>query len=73
MVDGESIVNDFTDDDLHLASMYSSNSSESEGDVNVLEGDKSLENSGVTNNNHTNDAIEDEMTTMMFASSFLST
>ena len=46
----------------------------SEGDA--LEGDNSLENcsnSGLTNNDHTNDAIEDEMTTMTFASSFQST
>ena len=74
MVDDESFVDDFTDDDLNLASTYSSSSSESEGDA--LEGDNSLENcsnSGMTNNNHTNDAIEDETTTMTFASSFLST
>ena len=54
--------------------MHSSSSSESEGDA--LEGNYSLENcsnSGATNNNHTNDAIEDEMTTMTFASSLLST
>ena len=74
MVDDESIADDFTDDDLDLASIHSSSSSESEGDV--LEGDHSLENcsnSGATNNNHTNDAIEDETTTVMFASSFQST
>ena len=60
MVDDESVVNDFTDDGFDLASMHSSNSSKIKGDV--LEGDFSLENcsnSGVTNNNHTNDAIED--------------
>ena len=54
MVDDKSIVNDFTDDDLDLASMHSPSSSESEGDA--LEGDNSLEtccNSGATNNNHT--------------------
>ena len=73
MVDDEPIVNDFTDDDLALASIHSSSSSKSEGDAL---GDNSLENcgnSGLTNNNHTNDAIEDEMTTMTFASSFQST
>ena len=62
------------DDDLTLASIHSSSSSKSEGDA--LEGNNSLEkcsNSGVTNNDHTNGAIEDEMTTMMFASSFQST
>ena len=74
MVDDEPIVNDFTDDDLALASIHSSSSSKSEGDA--LEGDNSLENcsnSGLTNNDHTHDAIEDEMTTMTFASSFQST
>ena len=74
MVDDEPIVNDFTDDDLALASIHSSNISESEGDA--LEADNSLENCGkcgLTNNDHTNDAIEDEMTTMTFASSFQST
>ena len=74
MVDDEPIVNDFTDDDLALASIHSSSSSKSEGDA--LEGGNSLENcsnSGLTNNDHTNDAIEDEMTTMTFASSLQST
>ena len=68
MVDDKSIVDDFTDDDLALASIHSSSSSGSEGDA--LEGNNSLENcsnSGATNNDHTNDAIEDEMTTTMFA------
>ena len=66
MVDEKSIVNDFTDDDLALASIHSSSSSKSEGDA--LEGNNSLENysnSGATNNDHTNDAIEDEMMTMI--------
>ena len=48
-------------------------SSESKGDV--LEGKESLENygiSGETHNNHTNDAKQDEMTTVMFASSLQS-
>ena len=74
MVDDESIVDGFTDDDLDLASMHSSSGSKSEGDA--LEGDNSLEscsNSGATKNNHTNDAIEDEATTTMFTSLFLST
>ena len=74
MVDDKSTVADFTDDYLDLASMHSSNISESEGDA--LEGDNSLENcsnSGETKNNHTIDTIENEMTTMTVASSFLST
>ena len=74
MVDDKSIVDDFTDEDLTLVSIHSSSSSESEGDA--LEGNNSLENSsnsGVTNNDHTNDTIEDEMTTTTFASSFQST
>ena len=74
MVDDKSVVDDFTDADLDLASMHSSSTSKSEG--NALEGDNSLENcsnSGATNNKHTNDAIEDEMTTTMFTSSFLFT
>ena len=74
MVDDKSIVNDFTDEDLTLVSIHSSSSSESEEDM--LEGNNSLENcsnSGVTNNDHTNDTIEDEMTTTTFASSFQST
>ena len=73
IVDDESVVNDFTNDYLNLAAMHSSSSSESKGDP--LEGENSLvncSNSGVTNDNHTNDAIEDEMTTMVFTSSFLS-
>ena len=70
MVDDESVVDDFTDDELDLASTHSSDSPESEGDA--LEGDESLENcgnSGATNNNHTKDAMEDETTTTTFASS----
>ena len=53
--------------------MHSLDSSESDGDV--LEGKESLENYGnsrETDNNHTNDAMQDKMTTAMFASSSLS-
>ena len=70
MMDDESVVDDFTYDELDLASTHSSDSPESEGDA--LEGDESLENcgnSGATNNNHTKDAMEDETTTTTFASS----
>ena len=70
MVDDKSIVDDFTDEDLTLVSIHSSSSSESEGDV--LEGNNSLENSS-NSGDHTNDTIEDEMTTTTFASSFQST